>query len=222
MGVTPQLASYYARHGWLTRLGQGAYGFPGDTLTQHGAVLFLQSKVKGLHVGGKSALALQGVRHNLSQRETLILWGDARCILPDWFTSRFPARYAWAHLFDWPDTQLSELTLTTPPGATDGLRVSTPERAALELLYDVGTHQGMEEARHLFESLRNFRTDVTGRLLACCTSVKAVRLFLSWARETRVVDVEAVSMRFAPRVGSLHRWIRRQKDGTLLTLKPYG
>ena len=52
----------------------------------------------------------------------------------------------------------------------------------LELLYDVGTHQGLEEARNLFEGLSNPRKEILGRLLACCTSVKAVRLFLTWAR----------------------------------------
>ena len=47
----------------------------------------------------------------------------------------------------------------------EGLRVSVPERAVLELLYDVGTHQGLEEARHLFEGLTNPRKDMLGRLL---------------------------------------------------------
>ena len=92
----------------------------------------------GLHVGGKSALALQGVRHNLGSRETLVLWGDGRFALPAWFTSRFPARYVHARLFDWPDTALAGKTLTTPPGLPEDLRVAASERAVLELLYEAG------------------------------------------------------------------------------------
>src|SRR6218665_1343729 len=82
LGVTPQLAARYATSGWLVRLAQGVYAFPNDTFGVHGALLFLQKHIPGLHVGGKSALALQGVRHNLSSRDTLELWGDAAGVVP--------------------------------------------------------------------------------------------------------------------------------------------
>lgn len=223
LGVSGQLAAQYAKTGWLVRLGQGAYAFPGDEVTAHGAVKFLQQRVPGLHIGGKSALALQGVRHNLGDRALLVLWGDERFVLPPWFTSRFPAHYVAPQLFDWPGNgRLAKLTLTTPPGAVDGLRVSTPERAALEMLYEVGTHQGLEEARSVFDGLRNVRKDVAGQLLACCTSVKAVRLFLIWSKETGLLDVEAMQREYSPRVGSNARWMRRLDDGTILSLKPCG
>ncbi len=222
LGITPQLAAKYAMHGWLTRLGHGVYAFAGDELTLHPTVEFLQRRVKGLHIGGKSALALQGVRQNVSPRDALVLWGDVRFALPPWFTSRFPARYLYARLFDWPDKQLERTTLTTPPELRGELRVSTPERAALEMLYEVGTNQSLEEARNLFEGLQNVRTAVVGRLLECCTSVKAVRLFLTWSRETGVLNVDELRRRFHPQVGSDRRWISRLRDGTLLALKPYG
>lgn len=222
LGVSAKLAAYYADSGWLTRLGQGVYAFPSDDLNPHGAVKLLQGRVAGLHVAGKSALALQGVRHNLAPSEPLVLWGDVRFALPSWFKSRFPARYVAARLFNWPDESLLTQTLTTPPGVTGGLHVSVPERAVLEMLYEVGTHQGLEEARNLFDGLRNLRTGVLEQLLLCCTSVKVVRLFLTWARETRVVDVDALLQRHALPVGSDKRWMSRLKDGTLLTLKPHG
>jgi hypothetical protein len=130
-------------------------------------------------VAAKSALALQGVRYNLASREQLVLWGDVRFTLPTWFTSRFPARYAAAQLFDWPDEDMPTQSLTTPPGVTEGLRVSVPERAVLEMLYEVGTHQGLEEARN--DGLRNLRKDTLEQLLLRCTSVKVVRVFLTWA-----------------------------------------
>ncbi len=221
-GVSANLAAHYAEVGWLVRLGQGVYAFPADEPSAHGAIKFLQTRVTGLHVAGKSALALHGVRHNLAPREQLVLWGDVRFALPAWFTSRFPARYVSAGLFDWPDKALAAKSLTTPPGVIDGLRVSAPERAVLELLYDVGTHQGLEEARNLFESLNNPRKEMLGRLLVCCTSVKTVRLLLTWARETKLVDVEALQQQYTLPVGSDKRWMTRMKDGTLLSLKPHG
>ena len=222
IGVSAQLAAHYAKSGWLDRLGQGVYAFAGDTLTPHGALKLLQTRVTGMHVAGRSALTLQGVRHNLATREALVLWGDMRFVLPVWFTSRFPSRYVSAKLFYWLDGTLASQSLTTPPGVTDGLRVSVPERAVLELLYEVGTHQGLEEARNLFDGLRNLRKDVLGELLQCCTSVKTVRLFQTWARETNVVDVQALQQQHTLPVGSDKRWITRMKDGNLLSLKPHG
>jgi len=222
LGISAKQAAQYAETGWLVRLAQGVYAFPADDLGAHGAVKFLQTRVPGLHVGGKSALALQGVRHNLGARDPLVLWGDARFALPDWFTARFPARYVSAGLFDWPDDSLAAKGLTTPPGVTEGLWVSVPERATLELLSEVGTHQGLEEARNLFDGLRNLRKDTLGALLACCTSVKTVRLFLTWARETKVIDVDALRQQYTLPVGSDKRWMSRLKDGTLLSLSPHG
>lgn len=131
----------------------------------------LQKRVAGLHVGGKSALALQGVQHNLAPRETLVLWGEARFVLPVWFTTRFPSRYVNARLFD---------------------------------------------------GLRSPRKDVLGRLMACCTSVKTVRLFLTWARETGVIDVDELLAQYPVRSGSAKRWMSRLDDGTLLSLNPHG
>src|SRR5690606_1598950 len=127
---------------------------------------------------------------NLGSRDTLVLWGDARFALPAWFTSRFPARYVHASLFGWPDDALAGKTVATPPGLPEGLRVSVSERAVLELLYEAGTKQSLEEARNLFDGVRSPRKDLLGQLLACCTSVKTVRLFLTWARETEVVDAD--------------------------------
>jgi hypothetical protein len=101
----------------------------------------------------------------------------------------------------------------------ENLKVSVPERAVLELLSQVGIHQDLEEARNLFDGLRNLRTELLGRLLACCTSVKVVRLFLTWARETSVVDVDQLLKEHKIKAGSKSRWITRLKDGTLLTLK---
>jgi len=46
-----------------------------------------------------------------------------------------------------------------------------------------------------------------GQLQSCCTSVKTVRLFLTWARETQVTDVDDLRARHALRTGSEKRWM---------------
>lgn len=221
-GVTRQLAAHYVASGWLVRIGHGVYCLPGDQITRDGAVLYLQRRVTGLHLGGKSALALHGVRHYLPMRETLVLWCDRPFSLPAWFAARFPSRAVSTRLFDSANAELAERTITAPPGSPQELRVSVPERALVELLHEVGVRESLDEARNLFEVVRNLRTDVVGELLSCCRSVKAVRLFLMMARQMGTLDVDELRRRHLLRVGSNARWMNRLRDGTLLTLKPYG
>ena len=215
-GISAFLAAKHARSGWLTRLAQGVYAFAGDTLNRDQCLLFLQGHIPGLHVAGKTALAWQGVRHNLSAREHLMLWGDdKRTKLPKWFVDQFPASYRSTTLFS---SKATSLGIGTPPGLLEGVRVSVPERAVLEMLYEVGKSQDLEEARNLFESLRGLRFEVMGELLSQCTSVKAVRLFLLWAKETEVLNINALREKYSLPVGSSSRWMGRMADGTLLSL----
>ena len=222
LGVDRQAAARQARSGWLARLGHGVYAFPNDPLDRAKTTVFLQARLPGLHVAARTALDMHGVRHNLGANSAWILWGDGPARLPGWYVERFPARYAGTRLFDWPDGELATATLGTPPGVQPGLTVSVPERALLEMLYEVGVYQGLEEARQLFENLRPPRRELLARLLQCCTSIKAVRLFLTWAREARLLDVDGLLSDYPLPVGSDSRWMTRLKDGTLLSLRPHG
>ncbi len=222
LGVDRQSAARQARSGWLVRLGQGVYAFPNDPLDRAMTTVFLQTRLPGLHVAGRTALDLHGVRHNLGVQETWVLWGDGPARLPAWYVERFPAHYVGSRLFNWADESLPAMTVGTPPGVQAGLRASVPERALLEMLFEVGVHQSLEEARQLFENLRPPRRELLARLLECCTSVKAVRLFLTWARETRLLDVDKLLADYTLPVGSDSRWMTRPKDGTLLSLRPHG
>ena len=95
-------------------------------------------------------------------------------------------------------------------------------RQDYDFLYEAGVKQSLEEARNLFDGLRSPRKDLLGQLLSCCASVKAVRLFLTWARETSLVDVDALLEQYPVRTGSNTRWMSRLDDGTLLSLRPHG
>jgi hypothetical protein len=215
-GVSAFLAAKHARSGWLKRLEQGVYAFAGDTLNRDQCLLFLQGQISGLHVAGKTALAWQGVRHNLSLREHLVLWGNSkRAKLPPWFVEQFPASYRSTTLFA---SKATSTGIGTPLGLLEGVRVSVPERALLEMLYEVGKSQDLEEAKNLFESVRGLRFEVMGDLLSQCTSVKTVRLFLLLAKETEVLNVGALREKYQLPVGSSSRWMGRMADGTLLSL----
>ena len=145
-----------------------------------------------------------------------MLWGDdKRAKLPLWFVDQFPASYRSTTLFS---SKATTSGIGTPPGLLKGVHVSVPERAVLEMLYEVGKSQDLEEARNLFESLRGLRLEVMGELLSQCASVKTVRLFLLWAKETEVLNVGELREKYSLPVGSLSRWMGRMADGTLLSL----
>ena len=214
--ISADLAVHYVRSGWLHRLARGVFVRPGDTLLLNPSLRLLERKVAGLHVGGKSALEWHGVRHYVAQQATLHLYGWAAARLPDWFLQRFPAEYHRKRLFE---EQPSALLHVAPfEKRIDAPRVSSPERALLELLSDIGVRQPFQEARELTEGAYTLRTDVLEELLKHCTSVKTVRLCLQFGREFSLPWAAKLKPRELP-TGSSRRWVSRSRDG-LLVLKP--
>ena len=215
-GLSANQVARLAEGGWLQRLGRGAYLLPGDKLDRDATLSWLATCVPGLHVAGKTALAWRGVRHNLAFKERLVLWGDKPTTLPAWFTTALPAAYQATHLFD--DELPAGLGLAPLPGGRADLLVSTPERAVLELLSDVGKSQGVEEARHLVEGARSLRADVLEALLAHLTRIKVARLAHAFAEELGL-PWEALARRHSERLGGGLRWVSATKTGERLNLK---
>jgi hypothetical protein len=216
LGISSGLAHRYVASGWLVRLGRGVFMFAGDELQAAPCVKFLSRNITGLHVGGKTALAWRGVRHNVGPRERLALWGNEPGLLPPWFLQRFPAQYTARQLFN---ARLpADFGLQPLPETPDGPSVAVPERALLEMLSDVGVGQGVEEARNVMEGVRTLRIEVLKRLLRHCPRVKVVRLCVQWAAELNLSwAAEAQATAGARGKG---RWVSRLPDGTTLVLKP--
>lgn len=216
LSISADLAVHYVRAGWLTRLARGVYCRPNDTLALYPSLLLLQRKLDGLHVGGKSALDWYGLRQYVSQQPVLQLYGWVAGRLPEWFTERFPAEYHRKRLFD---ERPEALLHVGPFERRDGApQVSSPERALLELLSEVGVRQPLQEARELVESTYSLRADVLSELLQRCTSVKTVRLCLQLGREGALPWVDKLDPDKLP-TGSDRPWVSKSGDG-LLVLKP--
>ncbi|ACE85307.1 type IV toxin-antitoxin system AbiEi family antitoxin domain-containing protein [Cellvibrio japonicus] len=215
LGISADLAVHYVRAGWLTRLARGVFCRPNDPLALYSSLLLLQRRLSGLHVGGKSALDWYGLRQYVSQQPMLHLYGWTAGRLPEWFTERFPAEYRRKRLFDeQPDALLHVTPFEKRSGAP---QVSTPERALLELLSEVGVRQSLQEARELVESTYSLRVGVLRELLQHCTSVKTVRLCLQLGWEGSLPWVKKLDPATLP-TGSDQPWVSRSADG-LLVLK---
>lgn len=191
--------------------------FPNDRLERDACLRFLATRIPGLHVGGKTAVAWRGVRHNISPRERIILWGTDRAVLPKWFTKRFPSRYLAKSLFS-PNLP-GEFGLQPLPQSPDGPLVSVPERALLEMLDEVGVKQGVEGARNIMEGVRSVRGEVLEALLKNCLRVKVVLLCVQWADELGLDWCSLARNAVEDRLGH-SRWVSRLKDGSTLILHP--
>ena len=214
-GVSSALAHDYVKAGWLVRLGWGVFIFAGDELARDPSLKFLTARIPGLHVAAKAALTWHGFQQNLAHKETLCLWGNGQAALPDWFRTRFPARYSAPRLFE--STLPAGFGLAPMPESPDGPLVSAPERALLEMLSEVGVWQEVEEARGFMENVRNLRTRELGILLENCRMIKAVRLCVLWAEEFGLSWAASARESATPKLGN-KRWIKRLKNGRTLIL----
>jgi hypothetical protein len=168
----------------MERLGRGAFVRPGEAVDWLGALYALQSQLAlSVHAAGLTALSLKGMAHYLQvgRRQDVFLFGERRERLPAWFLNHswdVRLRYHCPNLFD------SEV----PAGFTRlerddyDVRISTPERAILEVIHLATTNEAVEHAIQLMGGLSTLRPRVLQELLEACRSIKVKRLFL-WAAE---------------------------------------
>jgi hypothetical protein len=215
-GIPGKAVVRLASDGWLHRLGRGVYLLPGDKLDRDATLGWLCERIQGLHVGGKTALDWRGVRHNISMRELLSLWGDVPAQMPRWFSSEFPCHYQSTQLFD---TKLSSSSGMGPlPFGSAKVMVSAPERAVLELLSDAGKRQTLEETINLLENMHALRRDVLDELMAHLTRIKVARLADKLSANLQL-PWNNIANKHSRRLGGGKRWVVRAKTGERIDLK---
>jgi len=191
-GIDRKSILQYEQRGWLEKLVRGVYRRP-DIHRDVGKddwrrlVLSLQ-RIMGydVHVGGRTALSLQGFDHYLSlgaEKTPVYLYGD----VPSWLArlpnaDRFETRTL--SLFGGSKTAVggaSEEKAASASQRLNDLMVATPERAILELLNELPTGESFHNADMVFEGLANLRPRLLQSLLKECRSVKVKRLFFVFA-----------------------------------------
>ena len=183
--VSSKLANWHVGSGWLVRFGARAFIQPGDQVDWRGGLYALQTQL-GLtvHVGGRTALELQGRAHfvPLGRQKKVILVSDQPEQLPAWFRNcRWDAslEHRCLSLFERvPDKATAKLDC----GRFE-VFISSAERAVMEQMRLARTNDDIEQAYQLMEGLSTLRPNVVQDLLVNCRSVKVKRLFL-WSAET--------------------------------------
>lgn len=180
-GISSALLHHYVQRHWLEQVERGVYRRPSDTPGWPAALHVVQQE-EGLpvHVGGLTALELQGYGHYMGERP-LFLYALPRTRLPAWTigaTGREVRFCPTNFLESAPESSLHSMVIE---GVS--VTVSTPERAALEMLYHVPREVGFSEALEVAGNLATLKVDLMKTLLEGCSSVKVKRLFLYCARE---------------------------------------
>ena len=176
--VYKQLVNSYINSGWIERTGTGVFKRTGDDISWKGGLYALQKLQKlSIHVGGRTALELQGYGHYVKMRDqNVILWKIPGVRLPTWFQ-----KYDWnANLGIRSVTLFSDdlSALTTKTSNQIEITISSAERAILEYLYDIPRHEGFDEANYIMEGLTTLRPSFLQQLLESCKSIRVKRLFM--------------------------------------------
>jgi hypothetical protein len=179
-GVNGKLAQKYERTSWLQRVGHGAYMKVSDKVEWPGGLYALQEQLNlPVHAGAKTALQLLGYAHflPLGQGMTVSIFSAPGTRLPAWFQ-----KYSWGVKLRHVSTGLfgddNSAGLTQHSLGGFSIRISSPERAIMEILHLVPRDESYDEARLLMEGLTTLRPSLVQTLLERCTSVKVKRLFM--------------------------------------------
>ena len=181
-GFNAKLLNWYKSSGWVESVGKGAYKLAENKIDWYGAIFALQTQLGySAHPGGKTALELQGYAHYLAEKlPAVYLFGLREERLPKWFRD-----YDWDTDIRYAPTKL--FLKQMPDSLSDyshkefSIKVSSPERAALEMLYHIPRYQGFAEASLLMENLATLRPKLVQQFLEQCNSIKVKRLFLYFA-----------------------------------------
>lgn len=181
-GFKGPLVDYYLRSGALEAIARGAYRRPGPSLKWEHIVYSLQQLGFSVHVGGRSALELQGYAHYLPMQgvKRIHLYSTEK--LPSWLRKlELPYQFV-EHKDKLFDYAVDGALTSKPFGHWDWpVFYATPELALLELSEQVASEADFHLLEKLFEAAATLRPGLVMSLLLACRSIKAKRVFLWFA-----------------------------------------
>lgn len=198
-GIYRQLSDIYEKSSWIESIGHGAFRHSEDSVDWPGGVYALQEQLKlYVHVGGRSALELQGHMHFVPQGKNypVYLFGLKR-FLPVWFRQyqwKQPVNYVYTNAFPYQE----KIGLTQKEMGAFSVELSSRELAIMEVLYLVDKNETYEHAALLMEGLKTLRPAVVQLLLERINSVKVKRLFMHlaekfnhpWVKHVKVSNID--------------------------------
>jgi len=181
-GIDRPLVDFWIRSGKLVAVSHGVYRRPGPPLKWEQVVYSLNEMGVAVHVGGRSALELQGLAHYLPLQGVTRVSLYTTCRVPSWvqaFSETYTFTVHRRRLFK---TSPQGAIISKPFGAWDWpVPYATRELALLELLSEVRQASQFDFADKIFEGATVLRPGLVRELLLACSHVLAKRLFLWFA-----------------------------------------
>ena len=182
LGYTPQLLKIYSNSKWIELFTRGIYKLFDDEVNWQGVLFGIQKKseVPTLHAGGKTALNLKGYSHYISRNEKKVyLFSDRKENIHVWLKKFNNVMLKRNEVFNYSRSE----NFTLYNAGNFYITISTPELAAMEMLYLIPKEQSFDEAEKIIEELTTLRPQLVQNLLEECNSVKVKRLFLFMAEK---------------------------------------
>ena len=201
-GYSRQRVYGYVKGGWLKSVGKGAYSRPTTEVSWQGLVASWQHiEREAYHVGGETALNVQGFSHylRLAGESQIYLIGSSK--VPSWVRNvalDMPLRAAHKQLFRDASKKVGFMEIKSPIKGWP-LKVSSPERAMMEVLAFVKDEFSFTFAAELMEGLTTLRPSIVNELLHVCRHVAVKRLFLFLAEYYKhswleTIDKDTISL----------------------------
>ncbi len=212
LGYSPQLLKIYSKSKWIKLFVRGMYKRYDDEVNWEGVLFSIQHKESAtIHAGGKTALYMKGFGHYIRTQENMVYL----------FSNRKEIKHVWQNKFKHVILKRTEIFeysrieyFTRYNFDNFSIEISSPELAAMEMLYLVPNEQSFDEAMKIMEGLTTLRANLVQKLLEGCNSIKVKRLFLfmseslnlPWVRELDLKDLNLGSgKRSIVKEGVLHK-----------------
>lgn len=179
-GYSYALLHEYVKAKWLKQITRGVYARYQDSPVWEGIINGLQEQTPSLiHVGGKSALELNGfIQYVPLNFKTIHLYTPINASFPKWLLSQKIKDVRFVHYSSDLFSKNQKLGITEIEVSGFKLKISTPERAILEMIHNVSKNQSFIEVAEVFEFLNSLRAELLNQLLENCKSIKVKRIFL--------------------------------------------
>ncbi len=174
-GISSSLIHAYKKNNWFKSFGTGAYFKLNDSIELNGALYAVQTQLDlSFHIGGVSALSIHGINHNISFSRKTYIYGLRGEKLPHWFKEKYKD-----------DTEIIKTTILPKDIGLENYndkdfstKISTKERALLEMIYLTPNKNSLNEVYQLMESMPVLKPKLLQDLLENCSSIKVKRVFL--------------------------------------------
>lgn len=204
LGISNDLQQSYKRNGWLKSIGKGAFVKYNDEPEIEGGIFALQYQlVLDVHIGGRTSFILKSTTF-FAHLGAIVpdMFGSTKTKLPKWFADAFSE-----HGYNFYNTSFLPTYQGIEQYQENGwnFKISSPERAILEMLYLYPEVTTLKDTYETLELLVNLRPDLLQNLLENCTSIKVKRLFLYMAEKIghswfQFLDLSKISLGFGKRV----------------------